>query len=73
MFGRETRMLLRRLDAIALWLQQQTAKAAGYEYCDLGWVLETNHSVIRMAERFGAVSSQAVRDLRQTPLSYVVI
>ena len=46
------------LDAVALWQQQQTAKAAGYEYCDLGWVLETNHRVIRMAERFGAVPSK---------------
>ncbi|HVZ22287.1 MAG TPA: hypothetical protein VG871_14545 [Vicinamibacterales bacterium] len=46
------------LDAVALWRQQEAARRLGYEYCDLGWVLETNHPVIRMAERFGAVPSK---------------
>lgn len=46
------------LDAVALWRQQQVARQLGYEYCDLGWVLETNQLVIRMAERFGAVPSK---------------
>lgn len=46
------------LDAVALWRQQQVARVLGYEYCDLGWVLETNQLVIRMAERFGAVPSK---------------
>jgi hypothetical protein len=38
--------------------QQRIARELGYEYCDLGWVLETNRPVIRMAERFGAVPSK---------------
>jgi hypothetical protein len=46
------------LDAVALWTQQRVARELGYEYCDLGWVLETNRPVIRMAERFGAVPSK---------------
>jgi len=46
------------LDAVALWRQQQVAKALGYEYCDLGWVLESNQLVIRMSARFGAVPSK---------------
>jgi hypothetical protein len=46
------------LDAVALWHQHRTAKRLGYTYCDLGWVLETNHAVIKMADRFGAVPSK---------------
>ena len=46
------------LDAVALWRQQQVARTLGYEYCDLGWVLETNRLVISMAERFGAAPSK---------------
>jgi hypothetical protein len=46
------------LDAVALWRQYQTAKRLGYEYCDLGWVLETNRLVRQMADRFGAVPSK---------------
>ena len=46
------------LDAVALWRQQQVARRLGYDYCDLGWVLETNQLVIRMAARFGAVPSK---------------
>lgn len=46
------------LDAVALWYQSGTARRLGYEYCDLGWVLETNRLVMRMADRFGAVLSK---------------
>jgi hypothetical protein len=46
------------LDAVSLWRQQRVAAERGYAYCDLGWVLETNHAVIRMAQRFGAVPSK---------------
>jgi hypothetical protein len=46
------------LDAVALWRQQQMARTLGYDYCDLGWVLETNQLVIRMAARFGAAPSK---------------
>ncbi len=46
------------LDAVALRHQQRAAERRGYEYCDLGWVLETNRLVIRLAERFGAVPSK---------------
>jgi hypothetical protein len=46
------------LDAVALWHQYRTAQRLGYAYCDLGWVLETNRPVIRMADRFGAVPSK---------------
>jgi len=46
------------LDGVALWYQQRAAQRRGYEYCDLGWVLETNRPVIRLAERFGAVPSK---------------
>jgi len=46
------------LDAVALWHQYREAQRLGYTYCDLGWVLETNRPVIRMADRFGAVPSK---------------
>jgi len=46
------------LDAVALLRQKEVARARGYEYCDLGWVLETNQPVIRMSARFGAVASK---------------
>lgn len=46
------------LDAVALWHQHLTAQRVGYDYCDLGWVLETNRPVIRMADRFGGVPSK---------------
>jgi hypothetical protein len=46
------------LDAVTLWRQQGVARQLGYEYCDLGWVLETNQLVIRMAARFGAEPSK---------------
>jgi hypothetical protein len=45
-------------DAVALWRQRDVAESLGYEYCDLGWVLETNQPVIRMSARFGAVPSK---------------
>jgi hypothetical protein len=43
---------------VALWYQYRTAQRLGYQYCDLGWVLETNRPVIRLAGRFGAVPSK---------------
>jgi hypothetical protein len=46
------------IDAVALRHQQLAAQRLGYEHCDLGWVLETNLPVIRMAARFGAVPSK---------------
>ena len=57
-FGVKPRFRKLGLDAVALWRQQQVAKALGYEYCDLGWVLESNQLVIRMSARFGAVPSK---------------
>jgi len=38
------------LAMVMLWLQQVYAQKKGYEYCDLGWVLEDNMPVIKIVE-----------------------
>jgi GNAT superfamily N-acetyltransferase len=46
------------LDAVMIWKQKQYAESRGYKYCDIGWVLEDNHMVIRMIKRFGGTPSK---------------
>lgn len=41
------------LDGVMLWQQYEFAKKKGYEYCDMGWVLEDNvlvHRLVAMTE-----------------------
>ncbi len=37
------------LDGVMLWKQKQYTQKKGYEYCDIGWILEGNVIVQRMA------------------------
>jgi len=38
------------LDGVMLWKQKQYATAAGFEYSDMGWILDDNTMVIRLVE-----------------------
>lgn len=46
------------LDGVMLWRQSQIAKQRGYEYCDMGWVLEDNRMTVQLIERCGARPSK---------------
>src|SRR5262249_11029284 len=46
------------LDGVMLWRQSQIAKARGYQYCDMGWVLEDNKVTVQLIERCGATPSK---------------
>ncbi|MDZ7293876.1 MAG: hypothetical protein ONB14_00465 [candidate division KSB1 bacterium] len=46
------------LDGVMLWQQKLYAQKKGYQYCDMGWVLEDNVMVIRLVEMMGAVPSK---------------
>ncbi len=42
------------LDGVMLWKQKCYTQAAGYEYGDMGWVLEDNVMAIRLIEMMGS-------------------
>lgn len=46
------------LPALMLWKEKLVTQKLGYEYCDLGWVLEDNVKVISLAELMEAVPSK---------------
>ncbi len=46
------------LDGVMLWKQSQVSKALGFEYSDMGWVLEDNKPTVRLIERCGALPSK---------------
>ncbi len=46
------------LDGVMLWRQCFVSKQLGYEYCDMGYVLETNALTQRLVERVGGVFSK---------------
>ncbi len=46
------------LDGVMLWKQKAYAREHGYEYCDMGWVLEDNTMTIRLIEMMGATPSK---------------
>jgi GNAT superfamily N-acetyltransferase len=46
------------LDGVMLWKQKAYARERGYEYCDMGWVLEDNAMTIRLIEMMGATPSK---------------
>lgn len=46
------------LDGVTLWKQKQYSQEKGYEYCDMGWVLEDNTMTIRLIEMMGATLSK---------------
>ena len=37
------------------------ARKRGYEYCDIGWVLDDNTMTIRLVEKMGAKPSKTYR------------
>lgn len=46
------------LDGVMLWQQKQYSQKKGYEYCDMGWVLEDNKMVVRLVEMMGGENSK---------------
>ncbi|MBN1350426.1 hypothetical protein JXJ21_13510 [candidate division KSB1 bacterium] len=46
------------LDGVMLWQQKIYAQKHGYDYCDMGWVLEDNVRVTRLVEMMGSVPSK---------------
>jgi len=46
------------LDGVMLWKQKIYSQEKGYDYCDMGWVLEDNVMVIRVIEMMGATPSK---------------
>lgn len=46
------------LDGVMLWQQKIYAQKKGYEYCDMGWVLEDNIMVVRIVEMMGSTPSK---------------
>ncbi len=48
----------RGLDGVMLWKQLTYGLEKGYEYCDVGWVLEDNKTLIKMIEMVGAELSK---------------
>ena len=56
------------LDGVMLWQQKLYSQKKKYEYCDLGWVLEDNVLVIRVAEMMQDVQLSKVYAIMQKPL-----
>ncbi|MCP4667863.1 MAG: hypothetical protein GY849_16050 [Deltaproteobacteria bacterium] len=48
----------RGLDGVMLWKQKAYSLEKGYEYCDVGWVLEDNTTLIKMIEMAGSTLSK---------------
>jgi hypothetical protein len=46
------------LDALMLWTQKKFSQRAGYEYCDVGWVLEDNVVTINLIRFMSGVPSK---------------
>jgi len=46
------------LDGVMLYKQKLYSMEKGYEYCDMGWVLEDNVLVIRLVEMMGSTPSK---------------
>lgn len=46
------------LDGVMLWKQKEYSREKGYEYCDMGWVLEDNVMTIRLIEMVGSTPSK---------------
>lgn len=56
------------LDGVMLWQQKIYSQKRGYEYCDMGWVLEDNVMVVRLAEFMNATLSKTYT-IFQKPIS----
>jgi hypothetical protein len=41
------------LDGVMIWKQKQYAQKRGYQYCDMGWILEDNVLTLRLSEMVG--------------------
>ncbi len=46
------------LPAVMLWKEKIYSQEKGYEYCDMGWVLEDNEKVISLVEMMGSTPSK---------------
>ncbi|HLP47890.1 MAG TPA: hypothetical protein VK469_18240 [Candidatus Kapabacteria bacterium] len=46
------------LDGVMIWKQKTYTQGAGYEYSDMGWILEDNLSTTRLADMMGSTPSK---------------
>ena len=46
------------LDGVLIWKAKQYSQKRGYQYCDLGWILEDNVLVLRLGEMMGSKPSK---------------
>jgi hypothetical protein len=46
------------LDGVMIWKQKIYTQQAGYEYSDMGWILEDNLSTTRLADMMGSTPSK---------------
>lgn len=46
------------LDGVMLWKQKIYSQKKGYEYCDMGWVLDDNIKIIRLVEMMCSTPSK---------------
>lgn len=53
------------LDGVMLWKQKLYSQEQGYEYCDMGWVLEGNVMVIRVVEMMHSTPSKTYQVYEQ--------
>ena len=56
------------LDGVMIWKQKQYTQKHGYEYCDLGWMLEDNVLVLRLGELVGGKPSKTYTLFEKTIL-----
>ena len=54
------------LTPVMLWQQKVYAQKKGYEYCDLGWVLEDNMPAVKMVELLQCPQSKAYTIFQKT-------
>ena len=46
------------LDGVMIWKQKIYAQNVGYEYSDMGWILEDNLTATRLADMMGSIPSK---------------
>ncbi|HUB77385.1 MAG TPA: hypothetical protein VMB03_01245 [Bryobacteraceae bacterium] len=54
------------LDGVLIWKAKQYAQKRGYQYCDLGWILEDNVLVLRLGELMGSKPSKTYTIFEKT-------
>ncbi|TFG61948.1 MAG: hypothetical protein E4H36_09170 [Spirochaetales bacterium] len=56
------------IEALLLWKQQLYTQNKGYDYCDMGWILETNEPTIRLVRMMKNVRPSKTCTVFEKPL-----